>query len=96
MVVVHGCGDLRGIGAGDAADVLHEAVLEGDRRGQEQGVEGGAVEAFPDERAGADDQEWIRIGRVVGELVGDLAAFASLHAAAEDGDGLSGGSEAGR
>ena len=56
MVVVHGCGGLRGVGTGDATDVLHEAVLEGDRRCQEQGVEGGAVEAFADERAGADDQ----------------------------------------
>ena len=29
---------------------------------------------------------------MVGELVGDLAAFTCFHAAAEDGDGLSGGS----
>jgi pimeloyl-ACP methyl ester carboxylesterase len=74
---VHGCGGLQGVGTGDATDVLHEAVLEGDWRCQEQCVKSGAVEAFPDERAGADDQKWIRIGRVVGKLVGDLAAFSS-------------------
>ena len=30
----------------DAADVLHQAALEGDRGDQEQGVEDGAVEPF--------------------------------------------------
>jgi hypothetical protein len=70
MVVVHRWGGLRGIWAGDAANVLHEAVLEGDWCGQEQRVEGRAVEAFPDERTGADDQKRIRIRGVVRELFG--------------------------
>lgn len=56
MVVVHGCGGFAGVGAGDATDVLHEAVLEGDRGRQEQGVEAGTVEAFADESASAHDQ----------------------------------------
>jgi hypothetical protein len=40
VVVVHGCGGFRGVGTGDATDVLHESVLEGDRRGEKKGVEG--------------------------------------------------------
>ena len=66
VVVVDGGGVFSGAGSGDAADVLNAAAFEGDGGGEEQGVEGGAIEAFTDERAGAEgDQER---GRSGGEL----------------------------
>src|SRR5690349_10553132 len=38
--------------AQDAADVLGQAALVGDRRGEQQGIQGRAVEAFASVRAG--------------------------------------------
>ena len=55
MVVVDLCGCPAVIGAEDAAGVLDEPSLLGDGRGEEEGVEGGAVESFPGVRAGRDD-----------------------------------------
>jgi hypothetical protein len=61
-------GVLAGIGAQDAAGVLDEPSLERDRRGEEQGVEGGAVEALSGIRAGGNGQQrrgagfWLEAG----------------------------------
>jgi hypothetical protein len=43
--------------AQDPAHVLGQAALISDRRGEEQGVQGRAVEAFAGVRAGGDGQE---------------------------------------
>jgi hypothetical protein len=43
--------------AQDPAYVLGQAALVGDRRGEEQGIQGRAVEAFASVRAGGHDQE---------------------------------------
>lgn len=57
MVVVDLGGGLAGVRAEDPAGVLDEAAFEGDRRGQEEGVKRGAVEAFADVGAGGDGQQ---------------------------------------
>src|SRR5690242_19527835 len=44
--------------AQDPAYVLGQAALVGDRRGEEQGIQDRAVEAFASVRAGGHDQEW--------------------------------------
>ena len=46
----------------DPAGVLDKAAFEGQRSGEEQGVQDGAVEAFADVRAGRDDQEGLPAG----------------------------------
>ena len=57
VVVVVDLGSLFArVGAEDAACVLNEASLERDRPREEQGVEGGAVEAFTDEVARRNDE----------------------------------------
>src|SRR5215470_3920427 len=43
--------------AQDPAHVLGQASLVGDRRGEEEGIQGRAVEAFASVRAGGHDQE---------------------------------------
>ncbi len=43
--------------AQDPAYLLGQAALIGDRRGEEQGIQGRAVEAFPSVRAGGHGQE---------------------------------------
>lgn len=58
VVVVHLCGHLAGVGAKDAAGVLHEPALEGDRCAEKQSVEHRAVEPLRDKRSGGDDQQW--------------------------------------
>src|SRR2546423_7168674 len=45
------------VGAQDPAYVLGQAALVGDWCGEEQGIQGRAVEAFPGVRAGGHDQE---------------------------------------
>src|SRR6266516_5273292 len=83
VVVVDFSGALAGIGAQDPADVLDEAALECDRRGQEQGVEGWAVEALADVWAGGDHQQRrpVRVGLQAGE--GGCACFGA-HATPQD------------
>src|SRR5262249_588592 len=86
VVVVPSRGGLGGVWPGDAPDVLDESVLERDWGGEEQRVQGRAVESLADERAGADDQQGPGFGGVVGELLRDLAALARLHLAAQYND----------
>ena len=57
VVVVDLCRLLAGVGAQDASGVLDESTLEGDRAGEEQGVQCRAVEAFADEVACRDNEE---------------------------------------
>src|SRR6266567_7458091 len=57
VVVVELCGFLAGVGAEDAPGVLDEASFPPDRGGEEQGVQGRAVEAFPSVGPGGDDEE---------------------------------------
>jgi hypothetical protein len=54
VVVVNFGGGLPVAGAEDAPGVLDEPALVGDGRGEEEGVEGGAVEALPGVGAGRD------------------------------------------
>jgi hypothetical protein len=59
VVVVDFGGGLPVVGAEDAPGVLDEPALAGDGRGEEEGVEGGSVEAFTGVRAGRDrEQRW--------------------------------------
>jgi hypothetical protein len=64
VVVVNLGGGLAGVGAQDPAGVLDEAAFECDRRGEEQGVEGWAVEAFANIGTGGDHEQWraVRLG----------------------------------
>ena len=48
VVVVDFGGGFAGVGAQDPPGVLDQASFERDRRGEEQGVQGGAVEALAD------------------------------------------------
>lgn len=57
MVAVHFGGVLAGVGAQDPAGVLHQPALERDGGGEDEGVQGGAVEAFTGVRAGRHDQQ---------------------------------------
>src|SRR3954447_14907007 len=59
---MHLGGGLAGERAEDPAGVLHESALEGDRCGEEEGVERGAVEALAYVRTGGDDQQWRSVG----------------------------------
>jgi hypothetical protein len=57
-VIVVDLGDvLVWCGSDDAAGALDEQTVVGDRPGEEKGIEGWGVEAFADERRGADDQQ---------------------------------------
>ena len=78
-------GALAHVWAQDAADVLDEAPLECDRRGQEQCVQDRAVEAFTDLGAGRDDEQ----GRLAGWVEACQGGLPCLgaHAAAQD-DGV--------
>lgn len=67
MVVVDLCGGLARVGAQDPADPLDDAAFVSDRRGEEQGVEGRAVEALPDVRPSGDDHQR-RVTQNVGGL----------------------------
>jgi hypothetical protein len=64
VVVVDLGGGLAGVSAEDPAGVLDKAAFEGDRRGEEQGVQGRAVEALPDVRAGGyyEQRRSFRVG----------------------------------
>ena len=69
VVVVVDLGDvLAGRGTDHPAGALDEQAVVGDRGGEEQGVEGRGVEAFADERRGADDEDAVA-GFGVGEPV---------------------------
>lgn len=57
VVVVHPGSLLAGVRPHDASDVLDEAALEGDRRHEEQRVEGRAVEALTKVGAGRDREQ---------------------------------------
>jgi hypothetical protein len=57
VVVVNFGGGLPVAGAEDAPGVLDKPALVGDWRGEEEGVEGGAVEALPGVRAGRDREQ---------------------------------------
>jgi hypothetical protein len=54
VVIVDFRGGLVRVRAEDPAGVLDQPALEGDRRGEEQGVEGWAVEPLPDIWTGRD------------------------------------------
>ena len=54
--------------AGNSSGALDEQPVEGDRRGQEQGVECGSVEALADKRGSADDHNAVA-GLGVGQVV---------------------------
>ncbi len=75
--------------AQDPADVLGQAALIGDRRGEEQGIQGRAVEAFASVGAGGHDQErwpaglWLQAGLRRGAALG-------AHPAAEDNRAMPG------
>ena len=58
MVGVRLCSVLARMSSKDASDVLHEASLERDRRGQEERVECWTIEAFADEVASGNDEQW--------------------------------------
>ena len=47
-----------GVGAQYPPGILDQAPFKRDRRGEEQGVQGGAVEAFPDVGPGGHRQQW--------------------------------------
>jgi hypothetical protein len=66
VVVVDFGGGFAVAGAQDASGVLDEPALEGDGGGEEQGVEGGAVEAFPRVRPGRDGLEGSRFLELLG------------------------------
>src|SRR3954447_5941469 len=70
-----------------APGVLDEAAFEGDRRGEEQGVQGRAVEALADVGAGGDgEKRWpVGSGLEPGECGG---AGLGSHAAAQDDRGV--------
>jgi hypothetical protein len=53
------------VGAHEATGVLDEAVLEGDREGEEEGVELWAVEALAEVLAGGDDDERLAAWRIL-------------------------------
>lgn len=57
VMIVVDFGGLAVVGAEDAPGVLEEASLLGDGRGEEQGVERRAVEAFPGVGAGGDREQ---------------------------------------
>lgn len=65
------------------ADVLNQAALERDRCSQEQRVQGRAVEAVADVRAGRDDEQRL-VTRP--EPVQGLATVPCLHPAAQPAD----------
>lgn len=88
MIIVNGRGGLSRVGAGDAPGVLDEAAFERDWCGEEQGVEGGAVEALADVGAGADEQQRGTAGYTRCDRFDDSLAFTSFHAAAQDDDVL--------
>jgi hypothetical protein len=58
VVVVDLGGGLARVGPQDAPRVLDEASFECDRRGEEQGVQGRAVEALADVGPGGYGQQW--------------------------------------
>jgi hypothetical protein len=59
---------------------LDEEAVVGDGAGEDERVEGGSVEAFADERCGADDQQAVTgLGRV--EAVDDRSAVGGAHRA---------------
>ena len=82
MVIVDLRSGLTGICTQDPPGVLDESAFEGERCGEEQGVQGGTVEAFADVRAGGDDKEAPsgRVGLEPGQC--GRASFGA-HAAAE-------------
>lgn len=57
VVVVDLCCGLPGAGPQDPACVLDEPAFEGDGGGEEQGVQGRAVEPFADVGAGGDGEQ---------------------------------------
>src|SRR5712691_12469847 len=57
VVIVDLGGGLARVGAQDPAGVLDEAAFEGQRCGEEEGVQGRAVEAFSDVGPGSDDKQ---------------------------------------
>ncbi|HUZ35694.1 MAG TPA: hypothetical protein VMV17_05140 [Streptosporangiaceae bacterium] len=57
MIVVDLRGRLAGVGAQNPPGPLHDAAFVSDRRGEKQGVQDRAVEAFPDVRPGGDDHQ---------------------------------------
>jgi hypothetical protein len=61
LVVVDLGSGLAGVGAQDPTCVLHQTSFERDRRGQEERVQSGTVEALADVRAGGHGkQRWTR------------------------------------
>ena len=83
MVVVDLGGGLAGVRAQDPPGVLDEAPFERDRRGEEQGVQGRAVEALADVGAGGHDQQWRPAGLGLEPGEGGGAGLGA-HAAAQD------------
>src|SRR5712692_67761 len=83
VVVVDLGGGLARVGAQDPSGVLDEASLERDRGREEQGVQRGAVEAFPGIGPGGDDKQRRRAGPGLQAGKGGGTGFGA-HPAAEN------------
>src|SRR3954451_4008841 len=59
---MHLGGALSGVGAEHPSGVLDETALEGDWRGEEEGVQRRAVESFADVRVGGDGEQRRTLG----------------------------------
>lgn len=82
VVVMDFGGGLAGMGAQDPTRVLDQASFERDRRGEEQGVQDGAVESLADELSRGDNQQRLSLRRCVEPSEGVAAGFGA-HAAAQ-------------
>jgi hypothetical protein len=80
VVVVNLDDFFAGVGPKDPPDVLDQTALEGDRCGEEHGVERGAVESLPYIRTGSNDQQWPVLGP---QLVKRANPLAGAHAPAK-------------
>ena len=88
VVVVYFGSVLAGGGAHDSSSALDEQAVEGDWRGEEQGIQRGGVEAFADERCGADDEDAVA-GLGVGDAVDGASPVGAGHAAPQHQGGVS-------